>query len=180
MFRIVNESTRQPVDNPADRALREGVVVGLANHTVLIAKDGTERPIDDSAVPIRCKLGEIVGCVLVFRDISERHRAEVERRAVQEQIATTLESVTDGFIRYDRDWRIVYVNAEAERINRLTRSEMLAEDSLGVISRRAGNEVGVRVPAGDDRTGDGRVREPTTSRLAAGIPSRGIQRRTVG
>ena len=53
VFRIVNEQTRQPVENPATRALREGVVVGLANHTVLIAKDGTERPIDDSAAPIR-------------------------------------------------------------------------------------------------------------------------------
>ncbi|WP_439628310.1 PAS domain S-box protein [Gemmata sp.] len=77
VFHIVNESTRRPVENPAARALKEGVIVGLANHTVLIARDGTERPIDDSAAPIRCKAGEIVGCVLVFRDISERKREEV-------------------------------------------------------------------------------------------------------
>ena len=51
VFRIVNELTRQPVDNPALRALREGAIVGLANHTVLVARDGTERPIDDSAAP---------------------------------------------------------------------------------------------------------------------------------
>ncbi len=125
VFRIVNEATRLEVENPGLRALKDGVIVGLANHTILIAKDGTERPIDDSAAPIRSEAGEVVGCVLVFRDISERHRAEAKQRAVQEQIATTLESVTDGFMRYDRDWRIVYVNAEAERINRLTRSEML-------------------------------------------------------
>src|SRR4029077_16414045 len=49
VFRIVNEDTRQPVENPALRALKEGIVVGLANHTVLIASDGKERPIDDSA-----------------------------------------------------------------------------------------------------------------------------------
>ena len=48
-----------------------GVVVGLANHTVLIAKDGTERPIDDSAAPIRDEQGEVVGCVLVFRDVTD-------------------------------------------------------------------------------------------------------------
>ena len=48
VFRIVNEQSRQPVENPAIKALREGVIVGLANHTVLIAKDGTERPIDDT------------------------------------------------------------------------------------------------------------------------------------
>ena len=58
VFHIVNEQTRQPVENPALRALREGTVVGLANHTVLIARDGTERPIDDSAAPIRDDLGQ--------------------------------------------------------------------------------------------------------------------------
>ncbi|QJR35947.1 PAS domain-containing protein [Gemmatimonas groenlandica] len=125
VFQIVNEETRLPVESPAMRALNEGVVVGLANHTVLIAKDGTERPIDDSAAPIRGKDGAIVGCVLVFRDISERHAIEAARRDAQEQIAATLESVTDGFIRYDRAWRMVYVNAEAERINRLDRTQML-------------------------------------------------------
>ncbi len=76
VFRIVNERTRQPVESPVTRAMREGRIVGLANHTVLIAKDGTERPIDDSAAPIRCKVGEVVGCVLVFRDVTERREAE--------------------------------------------------------------------------------------------------------
>ena len=127
VFHIVNESTRLPVENPAIRALKEGVIVGLANHTILIARDGSERPIDDSAAPIRCKEGEVVGCVLVFRDVTERRRAETENREAQQQTVTTLESITDGFMRYDRDWRIVYVNAEAERINRLTRSEMLGK-----------------------------------------------------
>ncbi len=125
VFRIVNESTRLEVKNPVLRALKEGSVVRQANHTVLIAKDGTERPIDDSAAPILGKDGGIVGCVLVFRDISERHRAEAEQSEAQQQLVTTLESITDGFMRYDRDWRIVYVNAEAERINKLTRAEML-------------------------------------------------------
>ena len=61
VFSIVNEATRQVVENPAQRALREGVVVGLANHTVLVARDGTERPIDDSAAPIRNGRGPVVG-----------------------------------------------------------------------------------------------------------------------
>ena len=66
VFKIVNEETRRTVENPATRALREGVVVGLANHTLLIAKDGTEHPIDDSAAPIRHANGEVAGVVLVF------------------------------------------------------------------------------------------------------------------
>ena len=57
VFTIINEQTRQPAENPAARALREGTIVGLANHTILIAKDGTERIIDDSAAPIRDEHG---------------------------------------------------------------------------------------------------------------------------
>ena len=76
VFHIVNETTRQPVENPALRALKDGVIVGLANHTILIAKEGIERPIDDSAAPIRDGEGKVVGSVLVFRDISERKRSE--------------------------------------------------------------------------------------------------------
>ncbi|HVX13982.1 MAG TPA: ATP-binding protein [Pirellulales bacterium] len=80
VFRIVNEDTRQPVENPATRAIREGVVVGLANHTLLLARNGVERPIDDSAAPIRCSEGLVVGCVLVFRDVTERRQAEFAAR----------------------------------------------------------------------------------------------------
>jgi PAS domain S-box-containing protein len=76
VFSIINEQTRLPAENPVGRVLREGVVVGLANHTLLIAKDGTETPIDDSAAPIRDDEGRIVGVVLVFRDVTERRRQE--------------------------------------------------------------------------------------------------------
>jgi PAS domain S-box-containing protein len=86
IFRIVNERTREPVASPVERALREGVIVGLANHTVLIARDGSERPIDDSAAPIRCKEGELVGCVLVFRDVVERRRDELALAESEERL----------------------------------------------------------------------------------------------
>ena len=81
VFAILNEKTRQPVENPVERVLREGVVVGLANHTVLIARDGTERPIDDSAAPIRDAAGKMIGVVLIFRDVTEQRRAEQHRNA---------------------------------------------------------------------------------------------------
>jgi PAS domain S-box-containing protein len=81
VFRIVHEQTRRPVESPPLRALAEGAVVGLADHTVLIARDGGERPVDDSAAPIRDAGGRVVGSVLVFRDISERRRAEQQRNA---------------------------------------------------------------------------------------------------
>lgn len=80
VFNIINENTRRSAENPVTRVLAEGTVVGLANHTVLIAADGTERPIDDSGAPIRGRDGRIIGVVLVFRDVSERRRGELERR----------------------------------------------------------------------------------------------------
>ena len=128
VFRIVNEETRREVENPALRALREGVVVGLANHTVLIARDGTERPIDDSAAPIRDPDGRVIGAVLVFRDIGEKRRAEAEVRRAGERARTILESITDAFCALDRDWRFVYANRQAEAL--LGRS---AGDLLGKV-----------------------------------------------
>jgi PAS domain S-box-containing protein len=85
VFHILNEQTRRPAENPASRVLREGTVAGLANHTVLIAKDGTERPIDDSAAPITNEQGETVGVVLVFRDVADRRQAEAALRASEAQ-----------------------------------------------------------------------------------------------
>ena len=79
VFYALNEQNRQPIENPALRALSTGTIVGLANHTILIARDGTEWPIDDTAAPIRNEQGEVAGVVLVFRDITERRRLESEQ-----------------------------------------------------------------------------------------------------
>jgi PAS domain S-box-containing protein len=76
IFKIVNELTRRPVENPVGRVLRDGIVVGLANHTILISKDGKEWPIDDSAAPIRGLNGVLAGVVLVFRDATKQRMAE--------------------------------------------------------------------------------------------------------
>lgn len=127
VFRIINEDSRQPVENPVDKVLREGRVVGLANHTLLIAKDGRESPIDDSAAPIRDQLGNLVGVILIFHDITERKRADQERRTAQLETAATLESMMEGFNRFDRDWRFVYVNAQGERLLGSKREDLLGK-----------------------------------------------------
>jgi PAS domain S-box-containing protein len=74
VFPIINEETRQKTANPVAKVLAEGLVVGLANHTLLIAKNGIERPVADSAAPIRDAQGEILGVVLVFRDQTDERR----------------------------------------------------------------------------------------------------------
>jgi PAS domain S-box-containing protein len=76
VFNIVNENTRVTVESPVTKVLREGLIVGLANHTILIRKDGTEVPLDDSGAPIKDNEGNIIGVVLVFRDITERKQAD--------------------------------------------------------------------------------------------------------
>ncbi len=78
VFKIINEDTRKKVENPVNKVLKEGVIVGLANHTLLISKDGKEYNIADSAAPIRDKNSNIVGVVLVFRDESEKSRLRKE------------------------------------------------------------------------------------------------------
>jgi PAS domain S-box-containing protein len=107
IFHIVNEQTRAPLENPADRVLGSGNVVGLANHTLLIRKDGSEIPIDDSAAPIVSE-GVLTGVVMVFRDVSEERLKEAallraEKLASVGRLAATiaheinnpLESVTN-------------------------------------------------------------------------------------
>jgi PAS domain S-box-containing protein len=75
VFHIINEETRQPVEDPVERVLKTGFTIGLANHTLLIARDGSEIPIGDSAAPIHDAKEVLHGAVLVFRDVSERKQA---------------------------------------------------------------------------------------------------------
>jgi PAS domain S-box-containing protein len=84
VFRIVNEQSRQPVPSPVARVLQEGIVVGLANHTLLLARDGREIPIADAGAPIRNDQGQITGVVLVFRDQTLQRRIERRQEAERE------------------------------------------------------------------------------------------------
>ncbi|MBT3368086.1 MAG: response regulator, partial [Nitrospina sp.] len=86
VFNIINEETREDVENPVEKVLRKNMIVGLANHTLLIAKDGTEIFVDDSGAPIRDEEGKITGVVLVFRDIRGKREAEKALRESSEEL----------------------------------------------------------------------------------------------
>jgi len=85
VFQIYNESTREPVESPAAKVQRLGTIVGLANHTILKAKDGNEHHIDDSGAPIRNEAGDLSGIVLVFRDVTEQRTNEESLRIKTEE-----------------------------------------------------------------------------------------------
>lgn len=85
VFNIVNEASRKPVESPVQKVLRDGVIVGLANHTVLIRRDGTELPIDDSGAPIREADGQMRGVILVFRDFTDHKKAEGKLKQNEER-----------------------------------------------------------------------------------------------
>jgi PAS domain S-box-containing protein len=110
VFHIINEHTRKTVENPALRALREGHFVGLANHTVLIAKDGRERPIDDCAAPIQLGQDNTIGAVLVFRDISTRRQAETALRESARQFRQLADSMPQIVWTARPDGSIDYLN----------------------------------------------------------------------
>jgi len=127
VFAIVNETTRQPVENPVAKVLREGAIVGLANHTILIARNGAEYPIDDSGAPIRDVSGQIVGIVLVFRDISERKRAEKALVSSGLRFRSVIQSATDGVVVIDVSGAVLLWNDAAKR--------MFGYDEMEIVGR---------------------------------------------
>ena len=93
VFRIVNEKTRKEVESPVEKVIREGTVVGMANHTVLIGRTGSETPIDDSGAPIHDQEGKLTGVVLVFRDVTTKKREEERREFLGEASAALASSL---------------------------------------------------------------------------------------
>ena len=134
VLNILNEQTRKPVENPAERALKDGIIVGLANHTILIGKDGSERAIDDSAAPIRDANGGVIGVVLVFHDITERRRIE---RAVQnalEYAENIVETVREPMLVLDGQLRVRTANPSFYRT-----FQVVEGDTVGRLLYELGN-----------------------------------------
>ena len=134
VFQIINEKTRAPAENLVARVLNEKRVVGLANDTALVTKDGREVPIEDSAAPIKDSAGNLIGVVLVFHDVTEKRRAQAALRESEERFRAVFESSSDCILVWDRQYNYLYANQAAIDHVRTTRDKVIGKnirDGLG-------------------------------------------------
>ncbi|WP_448268396.1 EAL domain-containing protein [Nostoc sp. DSM 114159] len=116
VFNIAHEKTRIIIENPVEQVLQSGVTVGLPEQTILIAKNGTEIPIDDSIAPIKDDNGNITGAVLVFQDITERNQILEALARRQQEFKALVENAPDIISRFNPQLRYVYVNPAIEKV----------------------------------------------------------------
>lgn len=172
VFPIVNEQTHAPVENPVRRVLAEGKIVGLANHTVLLARDGVARPIEDSAAPIRDNVGNLSGVVLIFRDITERRQAELATARLAQQVKQEQERLA-GLIANvpgvvweawgqpdDQAQRIDFVSDYVESLLGYSKAEWLAVPNFWLsIVHPDDREAAAHKAAADFNSGEGGVNQ---------------------
>ncbi len=127
-FRIINQTTGSDVDNPVFRVIREGKIVGLANHTILISKDGTKYNIDDSASPIRNEKGELSGVVLIFRDITEKYKSENALRLNEARLRSIFRAAPTG-IGLVSERKIFEVNDKLCEITGYSKEDLINQNS---------------------------------------------------
>lgn len=132
VFQIVNEESRKPVKNPVDKILREGTVVGLANHTILISKDGTEIPIAESGAPIRNNDGKILGVVLVFRDQTKERENERKIRESERRLSTLMANLPGLSYRCqnDRNWTMEFLSEGCQQLTGYNSEDLIGNKKI--------------------------------------------------
>ncbi|MFZ2655516.1 MAG: PAS domain S-box protein [Victivallales bacterium] len=160
IFKIINQETRQPAVIPVKETLAHGTIQGLANHTILIARDGSECAIADSCAPIRDGEGKMVGVVLVFRDVTDEYATQQALRDSTAVIQKILNTVVDGIITLHTGGAIVEtVNAAAERMFGYTAGELSGQNPSLLIPELARGGRNVFLEASKDAHAVGFVRE---------------------
>ena len=129
VLHIVNKSSREPVVIPVMAALLHGSVQALANHTVLLSRDGSEYDIADSCAPIRARDEQVIGSVLVFRDVTEEYAQQQATRDSGVLMQTVLNTVADGILTlHGEGFVLETVNPAIEEMFGYAASEMVGRD----------------------------------------------------
>lgn len=127
VFNIINEYSRKKVKNPVEKVIKSGKVEGLANHTILISKDGQEKAISDSAAPIKDKNGHITGIVMVFRDVSERSEMIKQLKRNEEKYRNLFENTGTAMAILGEDTSISTINNEMLELTGYSKDELEGE-----------------------------------------------------
>ena len=141
VFPIVREGADNSAEDPITRGPESGSGVGVSSHAELITRQGRRIPIEESWAPVRREDGSPSGVVFVFRDISERRRAEKTLDSALQKTGSILESITDAFASLDSQWRITFVNREAKRLNGLASDEMVGKSCWDLFPEAIGKRV---------------------------------------
>jgi PAS domain S-box-containing protein len=140
IFHIISQETRQPSLVPVMETLRRGTVQGFANHTILIARDGTERSIADSCAPIRDRDGAVVGAVLVFRDVTAEYATQNAARDSTALVQAILDTVSDGIVTIHADGGIIdSSNVAAQRMFGYDAAELVGQ-KIGMLIPELGQD----------------------------------------
>lgn len=143
VFRIFDEATRQPHESPVSMVLRQGTTISLANHTLLVNRDGAEIAIEDSGAPIRDQAGKIDGVVLVFRDVTQRKRADQALRASESRYRRHFETAHDAIVLLDGDTGLIIdSNPFLTKLLGFTHAEMIGKQlwQLGFFETAEANQ----------------------------------------
>ncbi len=134
VFHIINQQTRQPTPIPVSETLAHGTIQGLANHTILIARNGQECAIADSCAPIHDRDAKVIGAVLVFRDVTKEYLVQQRVRDNVALLQTILNTVVDGIITFHADSGIIEtVNPAVEQMFGFTTAELIGQDFTSLL-----------------------------------------------
>ena len=142
VFPIINAQTRMPCEDPVDEVLATGMIVGLANHTILLSRSGVEYHIADSAAPVKDSEGKIHGVILVFRDVSPDYRQREKLRRSEERFRTLMETSINAIALHEIitddqqrpvDYRFLEVNRAFEEFTGLSAAELIGKTVLEIL-----------------------------------------------
>ncbi len=123
VYQIVDETTRKRGKTPLPKSLMDSSAVSFNSHTLLVSRDGSERPVSETAAPIQNDIGDVIGLVVVIRDITERKRIEDALEDQRERLAVTLRSIGEGVITTDTTGKIQLINQIGEELTGWTLKE---------------------------------------------------------
>ncbi len=154
IFNIINQETRLPSTIPVTATLVHGTIQGLANHTILIARDGSECIIADSCAPIRDREGQVVGAVLVFRDVTKDYGIQQALRDQQFYTRSLIESNIDAMMTIDASGIVTDVNKQTEILTGYTREELINAPFRNYFTEPEMAEAAIRQTLSDNKITD--------------------------